>query len=213
MTGEVNERTLVLASGNAGKAREFRAFLEATGWTLLLPGEAGIDPIEVAETGRTYLENATLKADAYARASGLPALADDSGLEVDALDGAPGVLSARFGAPEVTDDAGRCALLLERLEGVPEPRRTARFRAVLVLAVPGGLDYAREGTVEGRITREPRGANGFGYDPVFELADGRTMAELGDEKQSISHRAAAMRAMMEVLDQLVQGGDRPPLPE
>ena len=196
------DRRLVLASSNAGKAREFRALMEGSGWTLLLPAEAGLAPLEVPEGARSYLENATLKAVSYASASGLPALADDSGLEVDALDGRPAVLSARFGGRRAHNDRDRYQHLLRLLEGVPLARRGARFRAVLVLAVPGGLNYAREGTVEGRIATAPRGENGFGYDPVFELPDGRTMAELGAEKQQISHRARAMRAMMDVLRDL-----------
>lgn len=196
------DQRLVLASSNAGKAREFRALLDGGGWALLLPAEAGLTRIDVPEGARSYLENATLKAVTYAKASGLIALADDSGLEVDALDGRPGVLSARFGGRRATTDGDRCQYLLELLEGVPAARRGARFRAVLVVAQRGGAVHAREGTLDGRISIAPRGSNGFGYDPVFELPDGRTMAELGDEKQAISHRALAMRAMMEVLQQL-----------
>ncbi len=195
-------RRIVLGSSNAGKAREFRALLEGSGWTLLLPAEVGLGRVDVLEGARSYLENATLKAVTYARASGLPALADDSGIEVDALDGGPGVLSARYGGRRARADSERCELLLRELEGVPPSRRGARFRAVLVLARPGGGIYAREGTIEGRIALAPRGAHGFGYDPVFELPDGRTMAELGAEKQALSHRALALRAMMEVLANL-----------
>lgn len=195
---------LVLASSNAGKAREFRALLEGSGWTLLLPAEVGLGRVDVLEGSRSYLENATLKAVTFARASGLPALADDSGIEVDALDGRPGVLSARYGGRRAASDSERCALLLRELEDVPPSRRGARFRAVLVLADGEGGVFAREGSLEGRIALAPRGANGFGYDPVFELPDGRTMAELGPEKQAISHRALALRAMMEVLANLGQ---------
>lgn len=198
-------RRLVLASSNAGKAREFRALLQGSAWTLLMPVDVGLTPLDVPEGGRSYLENATLKAVTYAKASGLPALADDSGIEVDALDGRPGVLSARFGGRRAPDDGARWRYLLSLLQGVPPPRRGARFRAVLVVALPGGLTYAREGTIEGRIALEARGEGGFGYDPVFELPDGRTMAELGEEKQRISHRALAMRAMMEVLNELAAG--------
>jgi XTP/dITP diphosphohydrolase len=198
-------RRLVLASSNAGKAREFRALLEGSGWTLLMPADVGIAGLEVPEGGRSYLENATLKAVTYAKVSGLPALADDSGIEVDALEGRPGVLSARFGGRRAPDDSARWRYLLSLLEGEPPARRGARFRAVLVLALPGGLSYAREGTVEGRVALEARGEGGFGYDPVFELPDGRTMAQLGEEKQAISHRAQAMRAMMGVLNELAVG--------
>ncbi|MCC6237484.1 MAG: RdgB/HAM1 family non-canonical purine NTP pyrophosphatase [Dehalococcoidia bacterium] len=199
------DRRLVLASSNAGKAREFAALMAGSGWTLVLPRDAGLGRMEVPEGARSYLENATLKAVAYATASGLPALADDSGLEVDALEGRPGVLSARFGGRRARTDRERYEHLLRLLEGVPPARRGARFRAVLVLADPNGLNYAREGTVEGRIAAAPRGENGFGYDPVFELPDGRTMAELGDEKQHLSHRARAMREMMAVLRDLAAG--------
>ena len=200
-----SERRLLLASANAGKAREFRALIAAgsAGWTLVLATDIGLEAPTVVEGGRSYLENATMKAVAYASAGGLPALADDSGIEVDALDGRPGLFSARYGGPRLPDDRARCLRLLAELEGVPAARRAARFRAVLVLAQPGGGVASTEGMLEGRIATTPRGENGFGYDPVFLLPDGRTLAELGDEKQEISHRAVAMRAMMEVLGRLV----------
>ncbi len=196
------QRRLLLASGNPGKLRELRGLLSPVGWEALAPADVGVAGVSVLEGGRSYLENATAKAVAYLRASGLPALADDSGIEVDALGGEPGVLSARFGGHRASSDADRCALLLGRLRGVPRPRRGARFRAVIVLALPGGATVAREGSVEGRIAAAPRGESGFGYDPVFELPDGRTMAEVGEEKQRISHRARALSAMMSVLEAL-----------
>ena len=199
---------LLLATGNAGKVREIRELLAETGWRCLTPAEAGLGPLEVIETGRSYLETAVRKAVAHARASGLPALADDSGVEVDALEGRPGVLSARFGGASVGSDAERTALLLRALEGVPRGLRTGRFRAVVALALPGGQTIVREGTLEGWITEAPRGASGFGYDPVFELPDGRTVAELGAEKQEISHRAQAVRAMISVLQELEQENPR-----
>lgn len=206
---------LLIATTNAGKAREIGALLAGTGWECVSTREAGVRSIDVIETGRSYLENAVLKAVTYAAASGIPTLADDSGLEVDALDGAPGVVSARFGGPSVGSDAERTALLLRRLEGVPAARRGARFRAVVALALPGGQVFVREGVLPGRIASAPRGTSGFGYDPVLELADGRTVAELGEEKQAISHRAQAVRAMIEVLnslgaphDQLTDSGAR-----
>lgn len=189
---------LVVATGNAGKLREIRGLLEPTGWQALSLSEAGVDSAEVIETGRSYLENAVAKAVAVARVSGLPALADDSGLEVDALGGRPGVTSARYGGPLLTDHE-RSARLLRELEGVPTSRRQARFRAVVVFALPGGERHVREGILAGRITAAPRGANGFGYDPVFEIADGRTLAEIGEEKQQLSHRSQALRAIMVVL--------------
>ncbi len=189
---------LVVATGNAGNLREIRALLAPTGWGALSLAEAGIDSAEVVETGRSYLENAVAKAVAVANQSGLPALADDSGLEVDALGGRPGVTSARYGGPLLTDRE-RSERLLRELEGVPPSRRQARFRAVVVLALPGGERFVREGELAGRITEAPRGENGFGYDPVFAIADGRTLAEIGDEKQQLSHRSRALRAMMDVL--------------
>ena len=192
---------LVLATGNAGKAAEFRALLAGSGWRLLTPAEAGAGSAGVIETGRSYLENAVAKAVRHAAVSGLPALADDSGLEVDALGGRPGVLSARYGGPSA-GPAERNARLLAELEGAPPARRGARFRAVLALALPRGATYAREATAEGRIAAAPRGAEGFGYDPIFELPGGRTMAELGEEKHAVSHRGLAARAILEVLREL-----------
>jgi XTP/dITP diphosphohydrolase len=200
---------LLIATTNAGKAHEIAGLLAGTRWECVTPRDLGLVPIEVIESARSYLENALYKAVTYAGVSGLPALADDSGIEVDALEGRPGVLSARFGGPSVRTDAERTGLLLRRIEGVPPAQRTARFRAVVALATPGGRTFVREGTLEGRIAAAPRGASGFGYDPVFELPDGRTVAELGDEKQQISHRAAAVRAMIEVLGSLEGLDDYP----
>lgn len=189
---------LLLSTSNAGKVREIREILAGTAWDVVTPADLGVTFAAPIETGRSYAENAIAKAVAAAEASGLPSLADDSGIEVDALDGAPGPLSARFGGPTLTD-AERCALLLRRLEGVPPGRRDARFRAVVALVLPGNRVFTREGVLEGRVALAPRGANGFGYDPVMELPDGRTIAEIGAEKQTISHRARALAAMAEVL--------------
>jgi XTP/dITP diphosphohydrolase len=200
---------LLIATTNAGKAREIADLLSSTRWECVTPRDLGLAPVEVIESARSYLENALYKAMTYAGVSGLPSLADDSGIEVDALDGRPGVLSARFGGPSVRSDGERTALLLKHLEGVPPGQRGARFRAVVALATPGGRTFVREGTLEGRIAAAPQGASGFGYDPVFELPDGRTVAELGEEKQQISHRAAAVRAMIEVLNTLEGLDDYP----
>ena len=196
------ERTLLIATGNRGKAAEFRTLLAGSGWTVRSPAEIGLPAIEVIESSRSYLDNAVAKAVRHAAASGLPALADDSGLEVDALDGRPGVLSARYGGPQASSAAARNALLLAELQGVPPARRGARFRAVLALAIPRGATYVREGIVEGRIATAPSGPGGFGYDPIFELPDGRAMAELGDEKHTISHRGRAAREIIELLKEL-----------
>ncbi len=192
-------RRLVLATSNAGKARELRELLAPAGWEVLMPDETGRTPVHVVESGRSYLENATMKAVACVHAAGLPALADDSGLEVDALDGRPGVHSARSGGPAAAPDRARYEWLLRELDGVPRARRTARFRTLVVLALPAGQTFAREGLLEGRIAETPRGQGGFGYDPVFELPDGRTLAEIGEQKQALSHRALAIHAMIEVL--------------
>ena len=192
---------LLLSTSNPGKVREIREILAGTGWEAVTPVEAHITFAAPIETARSYAENAIAKAVAAAEASGRPALADDSGIEVDALDGAPGPLSARFGGPTLSD-TDRCALLLGQLEGIPPGRRGARFRAVVALALPGNRVITREGVLEGRVALAPRGANGFGYDPVFELPDGRTVAELGAEKQTLSHRARALTSMAEVLREL-----------
>ena len=196
-------RRLLIATGNAGKIREIRALLDPARWEVVTPAEAGIAGLEVVEDGDTLRANAAKKARAYANASGLPALADDSGLEVDALDGAPGVRSARY-AGDSASDADNRAKLLAALEGVPAARRGARFRAVVALSFPYGPNVRfGEGAVEGRIAMDERGANGFGYDPVFALPDGRRMAELGQaEKNAISHRGRAVRDLAWALDAL-----------
>ena len=183
---------LLLATTSAGKLRELNDLLSGLPLQLVSPPDVGA-ALHVEETGASFRENAVLKATAFARAAGLPALADDSGLEVDALGGEPGVRSHRYGAT----DADRMARLLARLQDVPEGQRTARFRCVLALATPAGLVGTAEGTCEGRIAREPRGENGFGYDPIFWLPERgrqgvRTLAELEPpEKNAISHRARA----------------------
>jgi XTP/dITP diphosphohydrolase len=156
------------------------------------------------ETGESYRENALLKARAAVRVSGTSALADDSGLEVDALGGAPGVRSARFGGPGL-DDAARWVLLLDALADVPDERRTARYRCVIALVDPDGHERTVEGTVEGTITRAPRGRGGFGYDPIFFYRPlGRTFGELSaEEKGRLSHRAAAVAALRAALSHAV----------
>jgi len=189
-------RRVVVATGNPGKLREFRAALEPEG--VEVDGLAALgEPPAVEETGATFERNARIKAEAYSRATDLPVLAEDSGLEVDALGGEPGVRSARWGGAAL-DDAGRARLLLERMAGVPDERRTARFRCVLAAARAGRVLATFEGEVEGRITREPRGAGGFGYDPVFfHPTLGRTFAEVPREsKQRLSHRGEAIRKLL-----------------
>lgn len=195
---------LLIATGNPGKLREFRALFEAIeggGWELVSPAEAGIGGFEVVEDGASYAANADRKARAYANAAGLPALADDSGLEVDALGGAPGICSARY-AGEDADDAANRRKLLAALAGAPAEARTARYRAVVALAFPYATNVRRgEGAVEGRIAMDERGDGGFGYDPLFELPGGRRMAELAPaEKNAISHRARALEDARWALD-------------
>ncbi len=197
---------LLIATGNVGKAREFREMLgdDRFAWSDL---SAYPDAVPVEETGRTFLANAALKATVYARRFARWTLADDSGLEVDALDGAPGVHSARYA--ELHDagrgDAANNALILRNLERVDEPGRTARFVCVLALSDPAGrlIATARD-TIEGLLLRAPRGSNGFGYDPLFYIEEkGRTTAELTpQEKHAISHRGKALRRMRAMIDRI-----------
>ena len=192
---------LLLGTNNPGKVREFRRLLAGSGYDVVTPAGLGLS-LDVDETGSTYAENAAAKARAFASAADCLALADDSGIEVDALDGRPGMYSARYGTPGL-DDAGRTALLVHELTGIPNDRRTGRYRAVVAVASPGGDVKLFEGVQEGRIAHLPRGARGFGYDPVF-LVDGRTQAELSDaEKDAISHRGQAVRAAREYLRALL----------
>ena len=182
---------LLIATNNAGKVREFRELLSDCGWSIVTPTEIGIS-LEVEETGASYAENARIKAEAFAQASGLAALADDSGLEVDALDGAPGPLHHRLGWDGV-DDAERIQLLLDALKDVPLAQRTGRYRAVIVLCLPSGWIYEAEGVEEGLIIDTPAGEAGFGYDPIFYIPEqGKTVAQMTmAEKNRVSHRALA----------------------
>jgi XTP/dITP diphosphohydrolase len=187
---------IVVATGNPGKIRECAAVLGPAGFTVYGP-DALSDASPVAETGATFEANAKLKAEAYSLRTPHPVLADDSGIEVDALGGAPGVHSARYGGPDLTDPE-RCAKLLEALAGTPDGRRTARFRCVLALARNGRTLGTFDGVVEGTILRAPRGRNGFGYDPIFFHApSGRAFAELTRaEKELVSHRGQALRSLV-----------------
>lgn len=195
---------VTLATRNAGKLRELSALCAGRLELRLLPDDP--PPPDVPEDHDTYLGNALAKARAIAALTGGPALADDSGLEVDALPGELGVRSARYGSPEL-DDRGRCTRLLAALDGVAN--RRARFRCVLVL-VQGDEWLSAEGALEGEIARAPRGARGFGYDPVFVLPErGLTLAEIpADEKNALSHRAVAMRALLARLHDVARDGAR-----
>ena len=190
---------LLIATHNRGKQREYAHILHDLHLDLLTLGDLDIST-DIKENGTTYAENALLKARGYAAISGLLTLADDSGLEVDALDGAPGIYSARY-ARRGASDKDRYRLLLSNLKGVPDERRTARFRCVIALVWPNGREELVEGVCEGRITHQPRGENGFGYDPVFYVPEHKcTMAELPAEiKNRISHRARAAQAALQVL--------------
>ena len=184
---------LLVATGNQGKLAEFRRLL--AGIEILSPEQAGVADLDVEETGATFRDNARLTARAFAAASGQPCVADDSGLEVDALGGRPGVRSARYGGPGL-DDAGRSRHLLAELQGVT--RRDARFRCCLCVVDVGGRQAEAEGACAGRILMAPVGAGGFGYDPVFLCLEyGRSMAQLSDaEKNAISHRGRALRSLL-----------------
>lgn len=198
---------LLIASTNAGKINEYRLLLEGIGADVVGLRDLRLD-LDVAETGATFEENARLKARAYAEATGLWTLADDSGLCVDVLNGAPGVFSARYGPTDQT----RVERLLNEMRSVPEEKRTARFVCAIVLAEPAGSTRAFEGVCEGRIARQPSGSNGFGFDPVFYLPDlAQTMAELPIAvKNQISHRArAAAQARAWLIDRLAGQPGRP----
>jgi XTP/dITP diphosphohydrolase len=198
----VSNPRLLLASANEGKLRELRGILDGLPVELVGLTEAGLGaPPEVEETGDTFLANALLKGRAYAAWSGLAAVADDSGLEVDALGGAPGVRSARYAGQGATDQAN-LDKLLAALDGVPPERRTARFRCAAVLVDPKAGEWHAEASWEGRLLEAPRGTGGFGYDPVF-LPDGwdRTSAEVDQAtKDAASHRGKAFRALRPAIE-------------
>jgi XTP/dITP diphosphohydrolase len=192
-------RRLVVATLNRAKGRELVALLGNVPYEVMLLADVPGATLP-EETGKTYAENALIKARAGSLATGAIALGDDSGIEVDALDGGPGLYSARFGGPGL-DDAGRTALLVERLRSEPVERRTARFRCVIAIVEPGGREQLVEGVVEGRIADAPRGEGGFGYDPVFFYPPlGGTFGEIDAEaKHRVSHRGVAARAAATLL--------------
>jgi XTP/dITP diphosphohydrolase len=205
------KQPLVIATGNPHKVVELRAIFGERGFEVLGLNDLGGSYSEPIETGKTFAENAAIKAVSYAAQTGRACLADDSGLEVDALGGAPGVISSHYstrgidtGLSRADRDAANNSMLLTELEGVPRDRRTARFVCVMIVADPAGQVLGRSrGALEGWIGMAgevPRGSNGFGYDPLFVLEDGRTGAELSaEEKNSRSHRGKAARAMAEIL--------------
>jgi XTP/dITP diphosphohydrolase len=200
-------RQLLIATRNKGKLMEYEQLLTGLSISLTDLSAQGITN-GVEETGHTFRENAVHKAREYARISGLLTLADDSGLEVDALGGEPGIHSARYAGVGATDQ-DRCQLLLERLADVPWEERTARFRCVIAVAQPGGEAYSSEGVCEGVIALAPQGEYGFGYDPIFFLPEhAKTMAQLAPGvKNRISHRARAAQGMARILLEVVGGND------
>ena len=193
---------VVLASQNKHKLAEIQAILSRFDMELVLQSELGLH-IDVEETGASFEENSMLKARAVVEATGLPAIADDSGLCVDVLGGEPGIYSARYGAPECVTDRDRLNHLLENLRGVRSEERTARFVCVITLLRPDGSSLIARGSCEGLITFEPRGEDGFGYDPVFYVpAMGCTFAQMGAErKNAISHRANALMRLERMLEE------------
>lgn len=193
---------VLLATQNRGKVKELQELIAGEDIEVISLGDLE-EWEEVEETGATFAENAAMKARIAAQRTGLVSIADDSGLEVDAIQGAPGVYSARY-AGEPKDDEKNNDKLLKELEDVPEEQRTARFRCALVVASPTGEEFLTEGVVEGRILNERRGKEGFGYDPLFYLPDfGRTMAQLNlSQKNKISHRAQAFRQVVPLLMEL-----------
>ncbi|MHB9004372.1 MAG: RdgB/HAM1 family non-canonical purine NTP pyrophosphatase [Coriobacteriia bacterium] len=196
-------RVVIVATGNRHKVEEISSALLPFGWEFVTAADIGAEALDIEETGLTFLDNARLKAHAYHKAFGMSALADDSGLEVDVLGGAPGVMSARYAGGCCSGDAENNARLMMEMELVPEDKRRARFRSVIVLVDENGDETVAGGTCEGAIGFEPRGEMGFGYDPLFhpDATPGRTMAELSmDEKNAISHRGAALANLRELLD-------------
>ena len=196
--------SLLIATRNPGKARELASLLAGCPFPLVSLEDVGVTE-DVPETGATLEENAKLKADAYSQLTGLATLADDSGLEVDALGGEPGAFSSRYAGPDA-NDSQRIAYLLNKLENVAEVHRSARFRCVIALAWPGRQLGLHEGVCHGRILHSPRGSRGFGYDPIFYVPEiGKTMAELtAKEKNRISHRARAARSALTALERLAE---------
>ena len=191
---------VVLASRNPHKLVEISQITEKFGFELVLQSELGLD-LDVEETGTTFEENSLQKAMAVMKATGLPALADDSGIAVDALNGEPGIYSARYGFDESLDDWGRLQLLLKNTEHVPDGQRQAQFVCVITFVTPEGEVIQARGEIHGELTREPRGENGFGYDPIFYYPPfGKTTAEIpAEQKHQVSHRGKALRVFYEKL--------------
>lgn len=193
---------VVLASNNLNKIREMRAILSPLGWEVFGQKELGLH-VDPEENGTTFEENSLIKARAVMEAAGIPAIADDSGIEVDALGGEPGVYSARYGGDSCPDDKARNQLLIRNMENVPEGRRTGRFVSVITMAMPDGTVVSARGELPGEILRQEQGSGGFGYDPLFYIpGEGCTMAELTPErKNQISHRAVALKNFVDAWEE------------
>ena len=193
------DNIIILATNNKSKVKEISEMMSGSDITFESLADAGIN-VEVEERGTTFEENALLKAREICKLSGKPTISDDSGLEIDALDGAPGIYSSRFMGEDTSYDIKNNALI-EKLENVADPDRTARFRCCMALVLPDGREFVTEGAMEGIIAREPKGINGFGYDPILFIPEyNRTSAELSsEEKNNISHRGEALRKMIEVI--------------
>ena len=191
---------VVLASKNKHKLEEISKITEKFGFELVLQSELGVD-IDVEENGSTFEENSFIKADAVMKATGLPALADDSGIAVDALSGEPGIYSARYGFDDTLDDWGRLLLLLKNTEHVPDGQRQAQFVCVITMVTPEGQTIQARGEIHGELLRAPVGKNGFGYDPIFYYPPaGMSTAEMpSEEKNKVSHRANALHIFYEKL--------------
>ena len=191
---------VVLASKNRHKLEEISQITRKYDMELVLPSELGVD-IDVEETGTTFEENSFLKAEAVMKATGLPALADDSGIAVDALNGEPGIYSARYGFDPTLDDWGRLQLLLKNTEAVPDGQRQAKFVCVITMVTPEGQTIQARGEIHGELLRAPAGENGFGYDPIFYYPPlGMTTAEMpGEVKNQVSHRANALKVFYQKL--------------
>ena len=191
---------VVLASKNRHKLEEISQITRKFNMELVLQSELGVD-IDVEETGTTFEENSFLKAEAVMKATGLPALADDSGIAVDALNGEPGIYSARYGFDPTLDDWGRLQLLLKNTEGVPDGQRQAKFVCVITMVTPEGQTIQARGEIHGELLRAPAGENGFGYDPIFYYPPlGMTTAEMpGEVKNQVSHRANALKVLYQKL--------------
>ena len=191
---------VILASKNKHKLEEISKITEKFGFELILQSQLGVD-IDVEETGTTFEENSLIKAEAVMKATGMAAMADDSGICVEALNGEPGVYSARYGFDETLDDWGRLQLLLKNMEAVPDGKRQAKFVCVITMVTPEGETIQARGEIHGELLREPHGENGFGYDPIFYYPPfGMTTAEMSSEdKNQVSHRANALKIFNEKL--------------